>query len=66
MNLQLTDKLALVTGATSGIGKGIAEALLKEGAEVIINGRTDERVQDVVKELSSLGNVHGVVGDLSK
>ncbi|MGG1687108.1 SDR family NAD(P)-dependent oxidoreductase [Pseudalkalibacillus sp. NRS-1564] len=66
MNLQLTDKLALITGSTSGIGKGIAEALLKEGAEVIINGRTDERVQDVVKELSSLGNVHGVVGDLSK
>ncbi|WP_347548278.1 SDR family oxidoreductase [Pseudalkalibacillus hwajinpoensis] len=66
MDLQLTNKLALVTGSTSGIGRGIAETLLKEGAEVIINGRTEERVQGVVEELSTLGTVHGIAGDLAK
>ncbi len=66
MDLQLSNKLALVTGSTSGIGKGIAETLLKEGAEVIVNGRTEERVNNLVEELSSLGKVHGIVADLSK
>ena len=47
MDLQLKDKKALVTGSTSGIGYGIARELLKEGASVIINGRTQERINTV-------------------
>ncbi|MDB6175886.1 MAG: oxidoreductase, partial [Chthoniobacteraceae bacterium] len=40
MDLQLTDKLALVSGSTAGIGLAIATSLAAEGARVIINGRT--------------------------
>lgn len=65
MDLQLKDKLVLVTGSTAGIGKATAEAFLAEGAEVIVNGRTEEKVQSVVEELSRHGNVHGIAADLS-
>jgi NAD(P)-dependent dehydrogenase (short-subunit alcohol dehydrogenase family) len=44
MNLQLDGKTALVTGSTAGIGLAIATALAKEGTAVIVNGRTQERV----------------------
>jgi NAD(P)-dependent dehydrogenase (short-subunit alcohol dehydrogenase family) len=46
MDLQLTGKLALVTGSTAGIGLAIAQMLAAEGARVIINGRTDARVSE--------------------
>lgn len=45
MNLQLENQLALVTGSTAGIGLAIAQALAAEGARVIVNGRTAERVE---------------------
>ncbi|MGQ7889300.1 SDR family NAD(P)-dependent oxidoreductase [Paenibacillus sp. WC2504] len=60
MELNLNNKLVLITGSTSGIGKAIAISFLKEGAKVIINGRSDENVNAMVKELSSLGTVYGV------
>ena len=44
MDLKLTNKLALVTGSTAGIGYAIAEALAREGARVIVNGRTQAAV----------------------
>jgi NAD(P)-dependent dehydrogenase (short-subunit alcohol dehydrogenase family) len=44
MDLQLKDKLALVSGSTKGIGLAIVEALTREGARVVINGRSDESV----------------------
>jgi NAD(P)-dependent dehydrogenase (short-subunit alcohol dehydrogenase family) len=65
MNLELDGKRALVTGSTLGIGRGIAEALLVEGAEVIVNGRDPERVRAVVSELSRLGTVTGIAADMS-
>ena len=40
MDLQLRGKRALVTGSTAGIGFAIAEALAREGATVIVNGRS--------------------------
>ena len=46
MDLQLTDKLALVSGSTKGIGLAIATGLAREGAKVIINGRTEKSVVD--------------------
>lgn len=48
MQLQLENKLALVTGSTAGIGFAIAKALAAEGARVIVNGRTEKRVAEAV------------------
>lgn len=65
MNLQLEDKLVVVTGSTSGIGKGIVKSFLQEGAKVIVNGRNKSRVEETVIDLSNLGNVYGIAADLS-
>lgn len=43
MDLKLTNKLALVTGNTAGIGYAITESLAREGASAIVNGRTQAR-----------------------
>jgi NAD(P)-dependent dehydrogenase (short-subunit alcohol dehydrogenase family) len=51
MNLDLTGKLALVTGSTAGIGNAIALGLAKEGATVVINGRTKKRVNDAINQI---------------
>ncbi len=48
MDLQLKNKLALVSGSTAGIGLAIAKALAAEGARVIINGRTERRVEEAI------------------
>src|SRR5580700_8476831 len=61
MNLELKSKSALVTGSTAGIGLAIATALAKEGAEVIVNGRTQERV---AKAIQASGAAHGIAADL--
>ena len=61
MNLQLEGKTALVTGSTAGIGLAIATALAKEGAAVIVNGRTQERVEKAVR---TSGAAHGIAADL--
>ena len=62
MDLQLKGKTALVSGSTAGIGLAIATALAREGAEVIVNGRTQERVD---RALAESGAAHGVAADLS-
>ena len=51
MNLELSEKLALVTGSTAGIGLAIAHGLAAEGAKVILNGRTNERVENAINEI---------------
>jgi NAD(P)-dependent dehydrogenase (short-subunit alcohol dehydrogenase family) len=51
MDMQLENKLALVTGSTAGIGFAIAKALAAEGARVIINGRTSSRVTEAISSL---------------
>ena len=61
MNLQLEGKTALVTGSTAGIGLAIATALAKEGAAVIVNGRTQQRVDEAVRKS---GAAHGIAADL--
>jgi len=65
MNLQIANKLALITGSTQGIGRAIAEALVAEGAHVIVNGRHAANVDATVAALSARGIVHGVAADLS-
>jgi NAD(P)-dependent dehydrogenase (short-subunit alcohol dehydrogenase family) len=62
MNLQLEGKRALVTGSTAGIGFAIAEILANEGASVIVNGRTQKRVDEALANLQ--GNVQGIAADL--
>ena len=51
MDLQLTDKLALVSGSTKGIGLAIATGLAREGARVIINGRTEKSVSAALAKI---------------
>jgi NAD(P)-dependent dehydrogenase (short-subunit alcohol dehydrogenase family) len=67
MDLQLVDKRAVVTGSTAGIGFAIAEALVKEGASVVVNGRTERRVNEAVNKLRASGvrgEVEGVAADV--
>jgi short-subunit dehydrogenase involved in D-alanine esterification of teichoic acids len=66
MDLELNGKLALVTGSTAGIGHAIAAALVREGARVIVNGRTQDAVGRAVAELAAIGDgdVEGFAGDL--
>src|ERR1700683_3716299 len=68
MNLQLTDKTALVSGSTKGIGFAIASQLAAEGARVIVNGRTETAVAaalDQIRRTSQQAKVEGFAGDLS-
>lgn len=68
MDLQLKDKIALVTGSTAGIGYAIAKSLAAEGAQVIVNGRTKERVDAAIESIrSATGNQHvtGAIADFS-
>ncbi|SFB07949.1 3-oxoacyl-[acyl-carrier protein] reductase [Lentibacillus halodurans] len=53
MDMGLTNKTALVTGSTKGIGKAIAIELAKEGVNVLINGRNYEEVERIVNEIKS-------------
>lgn len=62
MHLQLDGKLALVTGSTAGIGYAIAAALAAEEARVIVNGRSQARVDAAVRKLG--GKVEGFAADL--
>jgi NAD(P)-dependent dehydrogenase (short-subunit alcohol dehydrogenase family) len=65
MDLQLHGKKALVTGSTAGIGFGIATALAREGADVVVNGRTEARVSEAVAKIrtSAKGSVTGIATD---
>ena len=65
MDLGLKDKLVLVTGSGSGIGKATAQAYLEEGARLIVHGLTDEEVSACVDDLSRLGSVEGIAADLT-
>jgi NAD(P)-dependent dehydrogenase (short-subunit alcohol dehydrogenase family) len=65
MDLQLKGKLSLVSGSTAGIGFAIAEALAREGARVIVNGRTHEGVEAALGKLKGAGTVLGFAGDLA-
>ncbi len=61
---ELQGRIALVTGSTRGIGRTAAQALARQGATVIINGRDAEAVQRVVEEGRAQGlDLHGLAFD---
>ena len=63
---KLDGKIALITGGSKGIGKGIAEAYLKQGAEVIICGRDETNLLATGDELKEFGQINYVVCDITK
>jgi NAD(P)-dependent dehydrogenase (short-subunit alcohol dehydrogenase family) len=63
---KLEGKTALITGGSKGIGKGIAEAYLKQGAEVIICGRDKANLMATGDELKEFGQINYVVCDITK
>ena len=66
MDLELKGKRALVTGSTGGLGEAIAKALAKEGAEVVIHGRHEERADKVAEAIRAAGGKAEIaLGDLS-
>ncbi len=65
MDLGLKDQVAIVTGGSRGIGRAAAEALLREGAKVVVSSVRPASVEAAVKELSALGTVEGIAADVS-
>jgi NAD(P)-dependent dehydrogenase (short-subunit alcohol dehydrogenase family) len=64
MDLQISDKTALLMSSTRGLGFGCAEALVAEGVRVVINGRNTERGNDAVSRLGD--KAHFVPADISQ
>jgi NAD(P)-dependent dehydrogenase (short-subunit alcohol dehydrogenase family) len=63
----LDGKVALVTGSSSGIGRAIALRFAREGADLVINGRDQKKIDGVVKEVAALGRrAIGVTADVAK
>src|SRR5579885_2178264 len=55
MDLELKDKVAIVTGSSRGIGRAIALGLAAEGARVVLTARGAERLAETVREVEALG-----------
>lgn len=68
MKIDLTNRKALVTGSTAGIGRAIAEGLARAGASVTINGRTEARVTQALEEMRKLlpnADLAGIAADVA-
>src|SRR5688500_5541121 len=70
MDLKITGKTALVTASTAGIGFAIAQTLYREGANVIVNGRSSDRVNEAVEKIMQMvpqrtSRVQGLPADLT-
>ena len=67
MAQKLTGKVALVTGASSGIGEATALALAAEGAAVAVSARREDRLQDLVKRITDNGGkAYPIVSDVTE
>lgn len=69
MDLKLNEKTAFITGSTAGIGFATAKSLLQEGVNVIINGRTQERIDAAIQKLKQdfpNAVIKGISADFSK
>lgn len=68
MKIDLSGKRAVVSGSTAGIGLAIATGLAGAGAEVVVNGRTEERVQQAIatiREVAPTAILSGVASDMA-
>ena len=65
MDLGLKEKVAIVTGASRGIGRAIARRLVEEGARVVVCARGVEGLNEATAELSRFGTVHPVALDFT-
>ncbi|RKR06653.1 NAD(P)-dependent dehydrogenase (short-subunit alcohol dehydrogenase family) [Kushneria sinocarnis] len=67
MQIDLSGRHALITGSTAGIGLAIARGLANAGAEVVVNGRTQSRVDEAIRQVRNAvpgASVSGVAADL--
>jgi NAD(P)-dependent dehydrogenase (short-subunit alcohol dehydrogenase family) len=64
--VELEGKVAAVTGGTRGIGRAIAEAFVREGAKVVINGRSEEKGRQTLAEMNAGDSAIFVAGDVKK
>ena len=65
MDLGIKGRFAVVTGSTQGIGRAIAEALIAEGARVLVNGRREELVRETISALAARGQAQGIAADMA-
>jgi NAD(P)-dependent dehydrogenase (short-subunit alcohol dehydrogenase family) len=68
MHIELKNRKAIVTGSTAGIGRAIAEGLARAGATVVVNGRTQERVDTALREMRALlpnADLSGIAADIA-
>lgn len=67
MDLEIAGNTALTTASSSGLGKASARALAREGADVVVNGRDEDRLDAAVSDIESVaaGEVVGQPGDLT-
>lgn len=63
---KLDGKVACITGGTRSIGRGMAEAFLAEGANVVVNGRNEEKGATAIAEMGGGDNIAFFAGDASK
>jgi NAD(P)-dependent dehydrogenase (short-subunit alcohol dehydrogenase family) len=64
--MQLTDRVALITGAGSGIGKAATLLLAKEGAKIAALGRTEDEVNRVVQKIDRHSEAIPLIADISQ
>lgn len=62
--MKLQSKVAIVTGGSQGIGYGIVEQYLREGAKVLFCSRSAEKGQEALRELQKIGDVRYIQGDV--
>ena len=66
MDLGLTNRVAIVTGSSRGLGKAAATALAQEGARVILNGRTESTLHTTAEEIRAAGGtVEAIAADVT-
>ena len=62
---ELDGKVACITGGTRGIGRAIAEAFHRDGASVVVNGRSPEKGAQAIEEMGGGDRIHFVAGDVT-
>ncbi len=65
MDLELTDKVFLLTGASRGLGRATAQMLTAEGARVVLSGRSGGSIEQAAKDLGGPERAVGLVADLA-